>query len=250
MDDRKNFDGKSLGASEKLPSFGERLLAIFVEPKIVFDFLAKRTDFWYSFIGLAVIGSIGALLTLPTQMKSQEMMRSAVGAGGSAKAITVTAYILTPLQTALTLLIMLALLGALIWVVIMIVAGGGSFVKAINVAAWTTYPPILASFINGIVVFITQPEIASIQTSMLDSSPVMRYTSLAAFAPLDNIYLMMVLMTVSLFSFWGYWLLYIGTRRSLGGNAAAAWTLIIVLFVFQLGMSLFGAWGLSKVMNL
>ncbi len=250
MDDLNTIDSKDLVPAEKLPSFSERLLAIFVEPKVVFDFIAKRTDFWYSFIGLAVMGSIGALLALPTQMKSQELMTAAMGAPGAAKAITITAYILTPLQTALSLLIMMALLGALIWVVIMVVAGGGSYLKAINVAVWTTYPAILASFINGIVVFITRPEIASIQTSTLDSSPVMRYTSLAMFAPPDNLYITMMLLSVSLFSIWGYWLLYIATRRALGGNATAAWILIIVLVVFSLGFSLFGAWGLSKVMNL
>ena len=250
MDDLNTIESKDLGPAEKLPSFGERLVAIFVEPKIVFDYIKHRTDFWYSFIGLAVIASAGALLALPTQMKSQELMRGAMGAPGAAKAITAVTYIVTPLQTALTMLFMMALLGALIWIVIMLVAGGGSYVRAINVAVWTSYPAMLATLVNGVIVFITKPEITSIQTSILDTNPVMHYTSLAMFAPPGNLYLMMMLMAVSLFSIWGYWLLYVATQRALGGNATAAWVMIIVLVIFQFGFSLFGAWGLSKVLKL
>lgn len=250
MDDLNTVESKDLGPAEKPPSFGERLLAIFVEPKIVFDFIKHRTDFWYSFIGLAVIATAGALLALPTQMKSQELMTSAMGAPSTTKAITATTYLVTTLQTTLSMLFMMALLGALIWIVIMVVAGGGSFIKAINVAVWTSYPAILATLINGVVVFVTKPEINSIQSSILDTNPVMHYTSLAMFAPPDNLYLTMLLMVVSLFSIWGYWLLYIATKRTLGGNSTAAWVLIIVLFLFQLSFSLFGAWGLSKLMKL
>lgn len=250
MDDLNTIESKDLGPAEKLPSFGERLLAIFVEPRVVFDFIKHRTDFWYSFICLTIIATAGAILSLPTQMKSQELMMSAMGAPSAAKAITPVTYLITALQTALSLLFMMVLFGALIWIVIMVVAGGSSFVKAINVAVWTTYPAILASLINGVVVFITKPEINSIQSSILDTSPVMYYTSLAMFAPPDNLYIMMLLMAVSLFSIWGYWLLYIATQRALGGNATAAWVMIVVLIVFQLGLSLFGAWGLSKAMQL
>lgn len=250
MDDLNTVESKGILPAEKLPSFGERLIAIFVEPKVVFDFIAKRTDFWYSFIGLAVIASAGALLALPTQMKSQELMASAMGAPGTAKAITTVTYLVTTLQTALSMLFMMALFGALIWIVIMVVAGGGSYVKAINVAVWTSYPAVLSTLINGIVVFITKPEISSIQSSILDTNPVMHYTSLAMFAPPDNLYLTMMLMAVSLFAIWGFWLLYIATQRALGGNATAAWVMIIVLVIFQFGFSLFGAWGLSKLMNL
>ena len=63
----------------KLPSFGERLLAIFVEPKVVFDYVAKRNDFWLPFIALCVVMIAGGLLALPTNTKAQALIRSAMG---------------------------------------------------------------------------------------------------------------------------------------------------------------------------
>jgi hypothetical protein len=238
------------GKPFKLPSFGERLTAIFVEPKVVFDFIAHRTDFWYSFIGLVVLMSIGGILAIPTAQKTQQLMLAVRGIDAGEKPITFLTYLMVPLQQALGLMIMLAIFGAITWIIVLMVSGGSTYAKAINVIAWCSYPSALMTLVNGVVVAITRPEITSIQSSVVEASPVMHYTSLAALVPVGNAYFSMGLAAISLFSLWFFWLLYIGVRRSLEGKAAAAIVLIIVLLVIQVGLSVFGAWGLSKAAGL
>jgi hypothetical protein len=247
---KTSMDEIAEGSAVKLPSFAERLTAIFVEPKIVFDFIAHRTDFWLSFVGLVVLFSINGVLSLPTSIKMQELMLAAKGASSASKGITPMSYVLVPLQQGLNLLVMLVVMAAVIWLIVVFVSGGTSYAKAINVACWATYPTGLMMIVNGIIVAVTRPEITSIQTSVLEMNPVMHYTSLAALAPPGNMMVTMMLTSLSLFSVWYFWLLYIGVRRSLGGTATAAIVLILVSLAFQAGLSALSAWGLSKAAGL
>jgi hypothetical protein len=243
---KTSMDEIAEGSVIKLPSFAERLAAIFVEPKIVFDFIAHRTDFWYSFLVLAVLMVIGQMLTLPVTIQTQEMGMAAKGIEMT-PVIRTSITVATPIMGVVMLLLGLVLVGAMIWLMVVFTSGGTTFAKAINVACWISYPTILATLINGVVITVAKPTITSLQTAGKEAAPLMHYTSLAAVAPAGNLYLLMILGTISLFAIWSFWLLYIGVKRSLGGTTVSAAVSIALLYVFQIGVVVLQAYNLSKV---
>lgn len=236
------------GEKTKLPSFGERLLAIFVEPKVVFDYVAKRTDFWLPFLALSVLMAIANVLSLPTNNEGQTLVASATGR--PAPSIDVLAYVKSTIQAPIQLLIGLLIIGVLIWVVMLITTGNAGFGKAVSVAAWTAYPGTLGMLLNAIVVAVVQPEIRSLASMIADQTPVMHYTSLDVMITGVGPVLSMILMTISIFYIWQLWLLYIGARRSFGASRTGSWVLVIVLIIFQIGFAALAGWGMSMLQRI
>jgi hypothetical protein len=242
---KTSMDEIAEGSVVKLPSFAERLAAIFVEPRIVFDFIAHRTDFWYSFLGFFVITCIGSVLSLPASIKMQGILAEMTGK--PAPQVDAMAYLKVIGSVAVMFLLIFIVRAVLLWLVTTVTSGGSSFVKTINVACWTAYPYALATLLNGIVVAVTRPEVTSLQAATKEANPVIYFTSAAALMPSASIYIGMALAVISLFAIWEYWLLAIGIKRSLGGNAVAVAVFLIVLFIFQVGWQLLQAYGFSKL---
>ncbi|OGK10742.1 MAG: hypothetical protein A2Y63_05015 [Candidatus Riflebacteria bacterium RBG_13_59_9] len=232
----------------KLPSFGERLIAVFVEPKVVFDYVAKRNDFWWPFIALSIVMIAANLLALPTNNEGQTLIASATGR--PAPSIDALAYVKSIIQAPIQLMIGLLITGVLIWVVILLTTGSVSYGKAISVAAWTAFPGTLGMLLNAIVVSAVRPEIQSLSSMIADQMPVMHYTSLNAVIAETGPVLSMMLMTISVFYIWQLWLAFIGARRSFNASLAGAWILVIVLLILQLGFAALGGWGMSVVQRL
>lgn len=230
---------------EKLPSFSTRLMAIFVEPKVVFDYVAKRNDLWMPYITLAIMMMVANALMLPTSTKGQALIASATGR--PAPEVNLMAYVKTMLSAPFGLIFGILLMAFIVWLVMTFTSGGAPFGRAMSVAAWSTFPGTLGMLLNSIVVSVAQPGISSIQTFVADQSPVLHYTSLSAFVTGTGPVLSMILLTISVFYFWQLWLMFIGARRSFGATAAGAWILVITLLAFQIGMAAVGGWGISML---
>ncbi len=234
----------------KLPSFGERLLAIFAEPKVVFDYVAKRNDFWLPLIALCVVMIAGSLLALPTNTKAQALIRSAMGAPVSSEDPTALSYVMAAIQAPIGLAISLLLTALIIWVVVLMLTGNASYGKGLSVATWAYYPSALAILLNGIVVAVIKPEIGGMQSYIADSNPVIHYTSLQALFHSDGMILSMMLFSISLFLVWYLWLLHVGVRRAMGGSGTCASILVAIVLALQLGFSALGGFFLARTLNM
>jgi hypothetical protein len=233
---------------EKLPSFGTRLMAVFVEPKVVFDYVAKRTDIWLPFIALAVMAMAAAALALPASTKGQALIASVTGR--AAPGLNTTAYVKALVTAPINLMVGILVIAFFVWLIMTFTSGSAPFSRAMSVAAWSLFPATLGALLNGIVVSVAQPEIRSIQTFVVDQSPVLHYTSLGALTTGTGPILSMILLTISVFYFWQLWLLFIGARRSFGATVAGAWTLVVALLVLQLAFAAFGGWGISMLLKM
>jgi len=56
-------------------------------------------------------------------------------------------------------------------------------------------------------------------------------------------------LTISVFYLWQLWLVFIGARRSFGASPGGAWTLVVVLLLFQVAMAALGGWGISMLIS-
>ena len=126
---------------EKLPSFGTRLMAILVEPKVVFDHVAKRNDFWLPYITLAILMIVANALMLPTSTKSQSLIASVTGQ--QAPEVNVMGYVKTMVSAPFGVVFGILLMAFIIWLVMTFTSGGAPFGRAMSVAAWCTFPGAL-----------------------------------------------------------------------------------------------------------
>jgi len=232
---------------EKMPSFGTRLMAIFVEPKVVFDYVAKRNDIWGPTITLAILMMVANALMLPTSTNGQALMASVTGQ--QVPEVNTMAYVKTMASAPFGLVVGILLMAFVVWLVMTFTSGGAPFGRAMSMAAWCTFPGTLGMLLNGIVVSVAQPEIRSIQTFVADQSPVLHYTSLNALVTGTGPLLSMILLTISVFYLWQLWLVFIGARRSFGASPGGAWTLVVVLLLFQVAMAALGGWGISMLIS-
>jgi len=232
----------------KLPSFGTRLAAIFVEPKVVFDYLARRSDIWPPFIALAVMAIVAGVLALPASIGGQALIASAVGR--PAPEVNAAAYVKAAVSAPINIMVGILLIALVVWLVALLTTGSAPFGRAMSVAAWSLFPATLGALLNGIVVAAVHPEVRSIHTFVADQSPVLHYTSLGALFTGTGPILSMVLLTISVFYLWQLWLLFIAARRSFGVSTVGAWTLLVVLLLLQVGFAALGGWGISLLLKL
>lgn len=229
----------------KLPSFGERLLAIFVEPKVVFDYVARRNDFWLPFIVASVISIIAAALMMPFTREVIALSMQAGGAPASDAMVTgfsIVSVVLAPVTVAAYVL----LIALFLWVVMLVLTGNADFGKATSVTMWAYYPLLLAGILNAVVLTIVRPEIPNIQEAQQHLGPIMHYTSLEALFSLDNAIVGGMLAVISLFTIWNLWLLWVGARRSMNATASSATVFVILFLLVKLGNAAFGAWRASR----
>jgi len=229
----------------KLPPFGERLLAIFVEPKVVYDYVAKRTDFWLPFIAASVVSVIAAVLMMPF---TREVLTLSIQAGGTQvtdamiTGLSILSVVLAPVTVAAYVL----LIALFLWVVILVLTGSADFGKATSVTMWAYYPLVLAGVLNSIVLAVVRPEIPNIQEAQQHLGPVMHYTSLGALFSMDNAIVGSMLAVISLFTIWNLWLLWIGARRSMNATVSSATIFVLLFLLVKLGTAAFNGWNASK----
>ncbi len=231
----------------KLPSFGERLVAIFVEPKVVYDYIARRNDFWLPFIVASVISVIAAALMMPFTREVITLSMQAGGAQASDAMVTgfsIVSVLLAPVTVAAYVL----LIALFLWVVTLVLTGSADFGKSVSVTMWAYYPLVLAGILNSIVLAVVRPEIPSIQEARQHLGPIMHYTSLGALFSVDNAIASAMLAVISLFTIWNLWLLWVGARRSMNATATSAAVFVIIFLLVKLANAAFGGWQASKTM--
>jgi hypothetical protein len=220
-------------------------VAIFVEPKVVYDYVVKRNDFWLPFIVASVISVIAAALMMPFTREVIALSMQAGGAPASDAMVTgfsIVSVVLAPVTVAAYVL----LIALFLWVVMLVLTGSADFGKATSVTMWAYYPLLLAGILNAVVLTIVRPEIPNIQEAQQHLGPIMHYTSLGALFSLDNAIVGGMLAVISLFTIWNLWLLWIGSRRSMNATVSSATVFVILFLLVKLGNAAFGAWRASR----
>jgi len=230
----------------KLPSFGERLIAIFVEPKVVFDYVAKRNDFWLPLIVAIVVALVAALLMMPPMREVIALQIQASGApvtDAMISGMSIGAVVAAPIATASYVL----LIALLLWLVVLVLTGNAAFGKALSVSMWAYFPLTLAGLLNAVVLAVVRPEISNIQEAQQHLGPVMHYTSLVALFPLDSLIVAGLLSVVSLFTIWNLWLLWVGARRSMNATTTSAAAFVVIFLILKFANAAFNGWRASKL---
>lgn len=243
MDDLNTIESKDLGPAEKLPSFGERLLAIFVEPKIVFDYIKHRTEIWPPVLVITVLSLVATIITLPVLTQVSDMQLALTGQSVT-PAITMAVKITMVIVGLLTPFISVLLIAMLIWLGVLMTTGASDFWKSVSVAAWAYFPIVLAAVINAIILFVTHPQLSGLDRVSVELVPAHSYTSLALLFTTNPI-LEQIGLAIGLFTIWNLWLLWVGMVRSLRATPNSATIVVVAFLILKLGRAVYAGWQIA-----
>lgn len=228
------------------PSFGSLLLSIYVEPRVVFDFLKVWSDFWRPFIVIAVIMMIITYFTAPTTWSLQRDFMIAAGKPLPQQVLSpvwigILGAVFAPLGLAIGFLIS----AAITWLLVVVVSGAAKYSQLLSITVYSYFPPLLAGILSAIVTLLIKPQFAGIDTYLKSLQPVQFYTSLALLTP-GSVGFSALLINVSIFELWGLYLLYLGLRRAIGLRASQAFLVVVIMLVLQLGVGSLRAFQLAR----
>ncbi len=230
-------DSTSKGETRE-PNFGMRVLSVFIEPKVTYDYLKTKSDFWRPFILISILMAVVTFFNAPIMW---EMQRNLIAAQGKQippqvmgdTALGIVGAIFTPVGIGVSFLIS----GGIVWLLGLILTGSMRFSQAISIVTYSYFPTFLAQMMNGFVVAIVRPEFSGVSNYLRDTQPALFYTSLASVFS-GQILLSFILFNLSLFTLWSLYLMYLGLVRSASLKVSQAIITVCIILLLSLGMSL------------
>ncbi len=233
----------------KFPNFGTRLLSVFVEPKVVFDYLSVRSDFWRPFITASAITMVITYFTVPITWSIQKDLMLAMGKplpeqGINPTLIAFLGAVFAPVGLAVALIIS----AGIVWLLALLMSGSARYPQVLSIMVYSFFPTLLATVIGAVVMLVTNPQFTGMETVLQTLQPVQYYTSLAAVIP-SGLFVSKLLSHVSLFTIWGLYLLYIGLVRSIKMKSAQSLTIVVIMLILQLAVASYQAFQLAGGMK-
>jgi len=227
---------------KKPPGLPSLILSAFVEPKVVFDYLRLRGDFWRPFIIQGIILAVFSVIAAkPTLEISNAWLRML---GQTEKQISPFFYVQSVANSFLGLIIGFAIVGFILWLAGLILTGEARFSIAISVAAYSYFPALLGRILDYITLMVSPQVPSTFQEFLPSQMPAMYHTSIAQFIE-GNAILNLALMPIGIFVLWSLYLLVLGMHRSMGVKLVSAYVVGFILLLLQMGFYAFSAWGMQ-----
>jgi hypothetical protein len=211
------------------------LFRVLFSPTEVFERVRERPKFWLPWIGLSVILIVVSYLLMPFTHAAMASRIAAIAqqnpnAAAQAEKFQSIGLAFTPI----ILLIGLLIAGGLLWLLVMLLAGGeAKFTTLLSVAAYTALPSILLQ-VAGLIVL--QMKGVDSVSSMEDLRPPL---GLNLLAPGATGFMGAVLAGINPFTIWGMILTAIGVQVTHKTSKGSAYTVAIIAML--LGVMIGGA---------
>ena len=227
---------------KKPPGFLNLVLSAFVEPKVVFDYLRLRGDFWRPFLTQGIILAVFSLLAAKPMLEiSNAWVRML---GQQEKQMSTLFYVQLTANSFLGLLISFVIVGFIVWLVGLILTGEARFSIAISIAAYSYFPSLLGRVLDSITIIVSPQIPSTFQEFMPSQMPAMYHTSIAQFIE-GNAILNLTLVPIGIFTLWSLYLLVLGLHRSMGVKLGSAYVVGLILLLLQMGFFAFSAWAMQ-----
>lgn len=200
------------------------LFNVLYDPIAVFARVKEKPRFWGPFLGLAVLQVAITLLMMPYSRALMETMAQARGGTGAAPPAwaAYAGVIVAPIVLAIGLL----LSGAVLWVLVSVIAGEGSFPRLLSVVTYVGITGILLT-------------VASLAVLMLGGGRIQTPADLRPGLGLDLLapnaggFLKTLLWMVNPFTLWGLVLTGLGVAGTHNTSKGNAFTIATIAFVIN-----------------
>lgn len=218
------------------------LFRVLFEPTAVFEGIRERPKFIVPALVVSVLFTIMGYLMMPFRLASMAPQMAQVAAQNPNAAAQMAKFqSVGVFATPIFVLLFLVVAAGLLWLLVMLVAGGDAkFRTLLSVATYVSLPAVLLQVATFIVLKMKGVESV---TSPLDLQPPM---GLNLLAPNASGFLSGVLAGINPFAIWGMVLTAIGVQVTHKTSKASAYTVAILIMLFGVLLGGVGAKFASK----
>lgn len=198
------------------------LFAVLYDPQAVFARVKQKPRFWGPFLGLAVLQVVIALLMMPYTRAVMQAMAPGQGAGAAPGWAVWIGVVVAPIGLAIGL----AVGAGILWMLVSVLVGEGSFRHLLSVVTYVGITTILLGVASVAVLMLGGGRVET----MADLRPGF---GLDLLAPDATGFVKMLLWSVNPFTLWGLVLTGLGIAGTHNASKGAAFTIAGIAFVIN-----------------